>query len=506
MNVTFKRAVDQFSDPRWRLSNLYFIESKEGKRIPFRMNSAQEKLFNEMHVLNLVLKARQLGFSTLIDLFILDQCVFNSHTKAGIVAHNLDDAKKIFASKIKFPYDNLPDQLRNTNPPISDSKTELELANHSSVSVGTSHRSGTLQILHISEYGKICARFPDKAHEIKTGALNTVAPGQMAFIESTAEGRDGDFYARVHLARAMQDERRTLSDLDWKFHFFPWYADPSYVLEASTVRLTPDDDKYFAKLEATGINLSPGQKAWYAKKRVDQGDAMLSEFPSTADEAFEQSIDGAYFAQQMARARREGRIGIVPFKAKLPVQTFWDIGINDSTNIWLHQHENGGDRFIGYYCNAGEGLGHYINWLRDWGVQREVVWGKHYGPHDIENREFGSGLTRKEQAARLGFNFVVVPRVMLKANAIEAARSALSSCYFDEAACAAGITHLDGYRKEWNDMLGVWRDTPRHDDNSHGADAYMTFATGYRAPAPPELAVDRYRRDRKSGSGSYMAV
>src|SRR3990167_5244135 len=131
---------DQFADPLWRLNNLYWIEDKRGTAIPFRLNSIQQRLMTEGHVLNLILKARQMGCSTFIDLYILDQCMFNSHTAAGIVAHTLDDAKGIFASKIKFPYDHYPEGLKALNPPVSDSKTELELKNHSSISVGTSHR------------------------------------------------------------------------------------------------------------------------------------------------------------------------------------------------------------------------------------------------------------------------------------------------------------------------------------------------------------------------------
>lgn len=505
-STQLQRAIDQFSDVRWRLNNLYFIEDKTGRRVAFRMNSAQERLFNEMHVLNIVLKARQMGFSTLIDLFILDQCMFNSHTAAGIIAHRLEDATKIFTSKIKFPYDNYPEQLKAANPPVNDSKTELVLKNHSTISVGTSHRSGTLQILHVSEYGKICATFPEKALEIKTGALNTIAPGQMAFIESTAEGKEGDFYERVKVARALEDSGSRLTEMDWKFHFFPWFEDRTYRLQADDIVLGQEDIHYFEKLEAQGIKLDAEQKAWHAKKTVDQGEEMSREYPSTPDEAFEAAIEGAYFARQMVRARRDNRIGRVPFSQRLAVNTFWDIGINDTTNIWLHQHENGANRFVGYYFNDGEGLAHYINWLRQWGLERGAVWGKHYGPHDIDNREFGTGITRKETAQKLGFKFEVVPKVAMKSNAIEAARGVLSTCYFDESACSEGIRHLDGYRKVWNDLLGVWRDEPRHDENSHGADAFMTFATGWRSPPPPPRREDRYRQQASGGKTSFMAA
>ena len=322
----------------------------------------------------------------------------------------------------------------------------------------------------------------------------------MVFIESTAEGREGDFFKRVQRARA--DEGKTLSNMDWKFLFYPWFMDKTYKLNPSAHRLTDENKKYFESLK---VQLSPQQKAWYGKKLIDQDDAMKREYPSTPDEAFEVAIEGAYFSTQLARARRDDRIGVVPINTKRRVNTFWDIGINDTTNIWLHQHENGANRFVGYYLNEGEGLAHYINWLRDWGRDNGIVWGRHYGPHDIDNREFGTGITVKQQAQQLGFKFEVVPRVMMKNNAIEAARGVFSTCYFDEASCARGITHLELYRKEWNDLLGVWRDKPRHDANSHGADAFMTFSTGYRAMPDREM-VDAYKRVREREAPSAWSI
>ena len=78
------------------------------------------------------------------------------------------------------------------------------LSNNSSIRVGTSLRSGTLQYLHISEYGKLCAQFADKAREVRTGALNTFQAGQVVFIESTAEGKEGHFFEMCETAQAKQ--------------------------------------------------------------------------------------------------------------------------------------------------------------------------------------------------------------------------------------------------------------------------------------------------------------
>ena len=63
---TIRVRRDQFLDPRWRLSNLYWITDKAGKAVQFVPNSAQLKFLDEVHTLNLILKARQLGFTTLV--------------------------------------------------------------------------------------------------------------------------------------------------------------------------------------------------------------------------------------------------------------------------------------------------------------------------------------------------------------------------------------------------------------------------------------------------------
>ena len=84
---------ETFGNWCWRLNNLYWITDKEGRRTKFRMNWAQEALFNDMHYLNVILKARQLGFTTFIQIFMLDQCLFNSNIRAGTIAHRLDDAQ-----------------------------------------------------------------------------------------------------------------------------------------------------------------------------------------------------------------------------------------------------------------------------------------------------------------------------------------------------------------------------------------------------------------------------
>src|SRR5581483_9343250 len=131
---------------------------------------------------------------------------------------------------------------------LNDNTTELLLANNSSIRVGVSLRSGTLQYLHVSEYGKICAKFPEKAREVRSGALNTVDKNQMVFVESTAEGQDGHFFELCSTARTRRNTGEALTPMDLKFHFSPWYEDEAYTLPAGSVDIPASYVDYFARL------------------------------------------------------------------------------------------------------------------------------------------------------------------------------------------------------------------------------------------------------------------
>jgi hypothetical protein len=491
----------QIADRFWRLNNLYTIQTKEGNKAPFRLNWAQAELLRDLHECSLILKARQLGFTTFIQIFMLDACLFNSNIRAGTIAHRLDDARVIFRDKVKFPYDHLPDMLKAARPIIRDSADELVFANNSGIRVSTSMRSGTLQYLHVSEYGQLCARYPDKAREIRTGALNAVQAGQVVFIESTAEGKEGHFYDLCEQAQSKQRMGMPLTPLDFKFHFFPWWRCPDYQLAADGVVIEEPLRKYFASLEQTaGILLSPEQHAWYQKKAETQLADMRREYPSTPEEAFEASIEGAYFADQLAAAELQGRIGEHRLLPDVPVNTAWDIGVGDYTSIWFWQQVRGKIGLVGFYQNCGEGMPHYVEHLKDFRRRTRCTYGSHIFPHDIRVREWGSSRTRIEQFVESDLDARPDARVAprhLKEDAINAVRQTLSVCWFDAAACSEGLKALRSYRKEWDEERGIWRDKPRHDSASDGADAFQVLSVWWRDMREEELPEDLESRMRR---------
>lgn len=306
----------------------------------------------------------------------------------------------IFRDKVKFPYDNLPYMLKAARPVSRDSADELVFVNNSSIRVSPSMRSGTLQFLHISEYGQICSRFPDKAREIRTGALNAVQAGQVVFIESTAEGKEGHFFDMCEAAQVKLRRGAPLTPLDFKFHFFPWWKAPEYAIDPDGVVIENQFRTYFDKLEATaGIALTPAQQAWYMKKAETQLADMKREYPSTPEEAFEASIEGAYYSELLAAAELQGRMGDFPAIDGVPVDVAWDIGIGDDTTLWFGQRLPHRTRLVGYYAASGEGLKHYVDVLSRMSRERGWQIGDALWPHDGRNREWGSGKSRLEMFA-----------------------------------------------------------------------------------------------------------
>lgn len=499
----YQRILERLQDREWRLNNLYFIKDKAGKRIQFKLNWAQSKLYDEMWYFNVILKARQLGFTTFIMIYFLDACLFNSNHAAGVVAHTRDDAEELFDNKVKFAYDNLPDWLKDQLPASTDSAKKLVFSNGSNFTVGTSLRSGTYQKLLISEYGKVSAKFPEKAKEIKTGALNTVEVGQQIFVESTAEGKTGEFFDLCEQARKMQDARKQLTRLEPKFHFFAWFNNPEYRLndeETSRTAISHETRKY---LNIIG-GLDDNQMAWYAAKEAVMGAEMRREYPSTPEEAFEGSLEGAYYTKQMAIVRKNNQIGNYAYDRMFPVKTFWDIGQSrDQMSIWFYQEIRNRHIFIDYHESSGQGWDFYAKLLKE----KDYVYGTHYWPHDGVKRIVGKEVLSSQQIAeQVGIRPIsIIPRTTdVYKDIINYCSMILPNCHFDQTNCDLGIKRLDSYRRKWDKINSMWMTEHEHDESSHGADAFRTFA----------CAVEKFREDDKipqspltytsHSSGSWM--
>lgn len=486
-------------NPDWRLRNLYWIKDKDANVVLFKPWPEQEKLLANLWFRNLIVKARQRGFSTLIQLVMLDTCLFNSNIEASVIAQDMKAATGIFRGKIKFAYDNLPEVVRAMIPLTKDNETELHLANGSILDVSTSARSGTKQWLHVSEFGKICARTPLKADEIVTGSLPAVSSNGIICIESTAEGQDGAFHDMAQRAQELRDKGGQLSKRDYRFHFASWWDADEYEVDPAHVIITPEDNAYFGRIEAQiGRDIGPRKRAWYVSVRDNDfsgsQEKMFQEYPSTPEEAFQQSTEGCYLADQLALARRQGRITTVPHDPSRPVNTFWDLhhGGNDDVVIWFHQRVGLRDHWIKYLEFSGETYGPIVRQMQTLGY----VWGKHYLPHDADRRFPGAETnpTIRDMLEQLGLKDIeIVDRVADVTAGINELRDDFGSYWFDETHTKDGLKHLGLFQKDWNERTGAWSDRPRANGHQHAADAIRQKAQGYRPPSTSSGTRNKHR-------------
>lgn len=502
------------ADPEWRLFSgcLYkiMVKGDDGSDdtfvLPFRPNAAQRRFIRRLWHRNLILKARQLGFTTLIAVVWLDHALWNANQRCGIIAQDREAAEAIFRDKVKFGYEHMPAEIRDRFPLARDSASELLFAhNNSSIRVATSMRSGTIHRLHISEFGKICAKYPDKAKEVVTGSIPAVPLTGVTVIESTAEGREGEFFKMVGVAEKNQASRKILTPRDYRLHFYAWWMEPRYRMDSRTVEVTPEDHEYFDQVEARvrddlgqEVTIDPDQRAWYvATKRADFSGAdekMWQEYPSFPAEAFQVSTEGNYFAKDMLQMRRRGGITRVPV-LDLPVNTFWDIGRSDGCAVWFHQELRGEDRFVAYYEAHDEDLRHYVAHLRE----RGYLYGTHYLPHDADHKrlsDYNKSTREQLQALMPGERFVVVPRVTELMTGIYATRKHMKGCYIDEVQCAQGISRLEGYRKKFSRTEGRYLDQPDKSNGcTEGADAFRQWAQAKELNMLDTVAIDYEEAD-----------
>lgn len=189
--------------------------------------------------------------------------------------------------------------------------------------------------------------------------------------------------------------------------------------------------------------------------------------------SFEAAIQGAYYGKLIEEAQAAGRICNVPYDPAFPVDVYWDLGWNDATALWFVQSERGGaHRVIRYYEASGQDMAHYARFMDGLGYK----YGEIILPHDGGNKQQAFGTSPSERLRELGYPNTVQPRTDNLLGDIDAVRTTIPRCWFDEKLAAQGVECLKSYRREWDDKNKVFRDRPLHDWASNGADAFRIFS------------------------------
>lgn len=246
--------------------------------------------------------------------------------------------------------------------------------------------------------------------------------------------------------------------------------------------VTPPSDSIVCKIN---WNDNPFFPKVLLQEKNDLKKRNESEYLNVWEGQCKQAVEGAIFANELRIASEEQRLTKVMPKEGIQVHTFWDLGQSDNTAIWFVQIVGMEFRILDYYQNNGHKMGHYIDVL----ANKNYRYGEHCLPHDATHEQLAANKTIKQQLqealqsnSKLGEAVRIVPRIPKKALAIDAARNIFAQCVFDKEKTADGLQCLRHYAYAKDLETGKTSKEPKHDNYSHGADAFLTFAQNYKQP------------------------
>jgi len=189
--------------------------------------------------------------------------------------------------------------------------------------------------------------------------------------------------------------------------------------------------------------------------------------------SFDAAVEGSYYGQILNELEDKKHMQEIPREELSRTFTAWDLGMGDSTSIWVAQLVGSEVRLLDYYENHGVGLDHYVKWIRD----NDYIKAEHILPHDVRVRELGSGKSRLEMLEEAGLEIKIAPRMGLD-DGIQAVRRLLPRCWFNVPKVQIGLNCLRNYRRDYDEKRKIFYERPLHDWSSHGSDSFRYLALG----------------------------
>ena len=333
------------------ISQTLKIVNKRGSLTPLEANSQQIQILRAIQaqaqakepIRIIVLKARQLGVSTIVQAVMFMRCLTEDNHRALVAAHTDDASAAIFDKTVLFERE-LPPVLRK--PLEYSSRKEISWAapHRASFAVQTAGRKAlarglTLQSLHASEVA-----FWSNPSEALLSALQTVPddPNTMVVLESTANGMGGEFYERW-MAATRHQAKHPGTHSGYVPLFFSWLDFPEYRRVLPSWERIGELDSAEQELRSRGA--SDEQLYWRRCMIRDAcgGDAakFCQEYPSTPEESFQMSGRPALPIEAIRRHAsmiRPGRNMIL-----MPTSSYRSITARESTKnepfAWEIWHE-----------------------------------------------------------------------------------------------------------------------------------------------------------------------
>jgi phage terminase large subunit len=220
------------------------------------------------------------------------------------------------------------------------------------------------------------------------------------------------------------------------------------------------------EFRASQTGILPIEELDAARREMGE-EKYLQEFECS----FSAAVEGSYFGT-IINNLEAGRFGLFERDNLLKTYTAWDLGVGDSTAIWVAQVMGKEIRLLDYVENHGQGLEWYVNWIKE----NNYTQAEHILPHDVEVRELGTGKSRREILQSLGLSITVAPKLSVD-DGIQAVRQLLPNCWFHPRV-KQGLDCLRNYRRQYDEKRQVYYDKPLHDWSSHGSDAFRYLAVG----------------------------
>ena len=189
--------------------------------------------------------------------------------------------------------------------------------------------------------------------------------------------------------------------------------------------------------------------------------------------SFDAAVEGSYYGQMLNELEEKKHMQEIPREELSRTFTAWDLGMGDSTSIWVAQLVGSEVRLLDYYENHGVGLDHYVKWIKD----NDYLKAEHILPHDVRVRELGTGKSRLEMLEDSGLEVKIAPRMGLD-DGIQAVRRLLPRCWFNVPQVQNGLNCLRNYRRDYDEKRKIFFERPLHDWSSHGSDSFRYLALG----------------------------